>query len=115
MRIVSNREFLIQYSHNFLSNIDLSKLEFKSPADLGKIFYNLKDISSMNFNVITIINMSVQPKGRSFTANAGTQAAVLPKAGIPPQTKEPRLQLYQGFNRCESFPFLSAPHSLFSI
>ena len=29
--------------------------------------------------------------------------------------QEPRLQFYQGLNRCGSFPFLSAPHSLFSI
>ena len=28
---------------------------------------------------------------------------------------EPRLQFYQGLNRCGSFPLLSAPHSIFSI
>ena len=38
-----------------------------------------------------------------------------PKAGIPLQTQEPRLQVLLGMNRCGSFPFLSAPHSLFSI
>ena len=31
------------------------------------------------------------------------------------QTQEPRLQFYQGLNRCGSFPLLSAAHSLFSI
>ena len=30
---------------------------------------------------------SVLPKGRSLTASAGTKAAVLPKAGLPPQTQ----------------------------
>ena len=40
--------------------------------------------------------MSVLPKGRSFNASAGTKAAVLPKAGIPPQTQETRLQFNQG-------------------
>ena len=39
---------------------------------------------------------SVLPKGRSFTASEGTKSAVLPKAGVPPQTQEPRLQFYQG-------------------
>ena len=43
-----------------------------------------------------IIIISVLPKGRSFTASAGTKVTVLPKAGLPPQTKEPRLQFYQG-------------------
>ena len=66
-------------------------------------------------NRLIIIIMSVLPKGRSFTASAGTQAAALPKAGFPPQTQEPGLQFYQGFNRCGSFPLLSALHSLFSI
>ena len=37
------------------------------------------------------IIMSVLPKGKSLTASAGTYAAVLPKAGLPPQTQEPRL------------------------
>ena len=37
---------------------------------------------------------SILPKGRSFTANSGTKAAVLPKAGLPPQTQESRLQFY---------------------
>ena len=55
------------------------------------------------------------PRGRSFTASAATKAAVLPKACLPLQTQEPRLQLYQGLNRCSSFLLLSAPHSLFSI
>ena len=53
-------------------------------------------------------HQSVLPKGRSFTASAAT-AAVLPKAGLPPQTLEPRLQFYHGLNNCGSFPLLSAP------
>ena len=53
--------------------------------------------------------------GRSFTASAGMKVAVLPKVGLPLQTQETRLQFYQGLNRSDSFPLLSAPHSLFSI
>ena len=60
---------------------------------------------------------------RVFCPRAGlplqTRAAWLqfcPKAGLPPQTQEPRLQFYYGWmNRCGSFPFLCASHSLFSI
>ena len=58
---------------------------------------------------------NVLPKGRSFTASAGAQGAVLRNAGLPPQAQEPRLQFYQELNRCGSFPLLSASHSLFSI
>ena len=41
-----------------------------------------------------IQHQSVLPKGRSFTASAGTKTAVLPKADIPPQTQEARFQFY---------------------
>ena len=34
-------------------------------------------------------HQSVLPKGMS-TANSGTYSEVLPKAGLPPQTQEPR-------------------------
>ena len=72
-------------------------------------------VKALSLNIIIII-ISVLSKGRSFTAK--TQAPRLqlcPKAGLPPQTQEPRLQFYQGLNRCGSVPLLSAPHSLFSI
>ena len=39
-----------------------------------------------------LYHQSVVSKGRSFTASPGTRIAVLPKAGLPPQTQEPRLQ-----------------------
>ena len=71
--------------------------------------------SNFIIRIISSSLSSVLPKGRSFTASAGTWSAVLPKAVLPPQTQEPRLQFYQGLNRCDSFPLLSAPHSLFSI
>ena len=41
------------------------------------------------------------PKGRSFTANSDTKAAV------PAQTQEPRFTVSLGMNRCDSFPLLS--------
>ena len=37
-------------------------------------------------------HQSVLPQSRSFTGSAGTQADVLPKAGLPPQTKAAVLQ-----------------------
>ena len=56
-------------------------------------------------------HQSVLPKCRSFTASAGTKAAV-PKAGLPPQIQEPRLQFYQKWigevaSRCFQHPTLS--------
>ena len=52
------------------------------------------------------------PKGRSCTACAWIKVAVLPKAGLPLQTQEPRLQFYQGWigvvaSRCFQHPTLS--------
>ena len=46
------------------------------------------DMSKLKYLIIHQ-HQSVLPKGRSFTANLGTKAAVLPKAGLPPQTQEP--------------------------
>ena len=45
-------------------------------------------------------------------ASTVTKAAVLPKAGLPPQTQEPKLQFYQGrigavVSRCFPHPTLS--------
>ena len=60
-------------------------------------------------------HQSVLTNGRPFTASEGSQAAVLSKAGLPPQTQDRRLQFYQELNRCGSFPLFSAPQSLFSI
>ena len=37
---------------------------------------------------------SLLSKGWTFTAISGTKIAVLPKAGLPPQTEESRLQFY---------------------
>ena len=36
-------------------------------------------------------------------------------AGLPPQTQEPRLQLYQGLNRCDSLPLLSTLYYYYII
>ena len=67
----------------------------------------------MNYLKIILSNrQSVMPKGRAFTVSTGTWAAVLPKAGLPLQAQEPRLQFYQGLNRRGNFPLLSASHCL---
>ena len=85
---------------------------------LIKIVHFCVYIYEHKFNLCLILyhhHQSVLPKDRSYTASAGTYTAVLPKADLPLQTQEPRLQFYQGLNRCGSFPLLSASHSLFSI
>ena len=57
--------------------------------------YYYKFISNSNKEFLYVLGLlihhhqSVLPKGRSFTASAGTKAAVL-----PPQTQEPGLQFY---------------------
>ena len=38
-----------------------------------------------------------------------------PRVGLPPQTQEPRLQLYQGLNRCDSLTFLSTLYYYYII
>ena len=48
---------------------------------------------------------------QSLTERSGTKVAVLPNAGLPPQTQEPRLQFYQGWigavaSHCFSYPTL---------
>ena len=60
-------------------------------------------------------HQSVLPKGRSFTANSGTKAAVLPKGRSSTANSGTKVAVLLGMNRCDSFPLLSAPHSLFSI
>ena len=55
-------------------------------------------ISAIPFFLLILYHhhhQSVLLKSRSFTASAGTKAAVLSKTGLPPQTQEPRLQFYQ--------------------
>ena len=92
-------------------------VEVKDVRDKALKIYLLlrKTMLQDKIKLILSYHHHVLPKGRSFTSSAGTYAAVLLKAGLPPQTEEPRLQFYQGLNRCGSFPLLSAPHSLFSI
>ena len=97
-----------------LALIFVFDLSTKSPQQPLEVC-NTYSETTLYIYIYIIIIMSVQPKGRSFTASGETYAAVLPKAGLPPLTQEPRLQLYQGFNMCGSFSLLSAPHSLFSI
>ena len=75
--------------------------------------YSIRPGDCCQLNLATFFNIyhqSILPKPRSFTASEGAKAAVLPKAGLPPQTQEPRLQFYQGWigsvaSRC--FPQLS--------
>ena len=62
-----------------------------------------------------LIIIGILPKGRSFTANSGTKAAVLLKARSSTANSGTRAAVLLGMDRCGSLPLLSAPHSLFSI
>ena len=60
-------------------------------------------------------NQSVLHKGRFFTANSGTKAAVLPKGRSSSTNSGTKVAVLLEMNRCCSSLLLSAPHSLFSI
>ena len=60
-------------------------------------------------------HQSVLPKGRSFSANSGTKAAVPPKGRSITANSETLVAVLLGMNGCRSFPLLSVLHSLFSI
>ena len=89
--------------------------EIKRRINMGNAFYySLEKISSQLLSNKLIVNtyhhhyQTVLPKRRFFIANAGTLAAVLPKAGLPLQTRGPRFAVLLEMNRCGSFPLLSA-------
>ena len=65
--------------------------------------------------IIIIITIIVLPKGRYFTANSGTKAAVLLKVRSSTANSQSKVAVLLRMNRCGSFPLLSALHSLFSI
>ena len=60
-------------------------------------------------------HQSVPPKGRCFTANSGTKAAVLLKGRSSTVNSGTKFIVLVGMNRCGSFPLLSVPYSLFSV
>ena len=60
-------------------------------------------------------HQSILPKGRSFTANAGTKFAVLSKGRSSTANSGTKVAVLLGINRCGGFPLLSALHSLFSF
>ena len=55
--------------------------------------------------------ISILAKGRSFTANAGTKAAILPKGRFSIENSGTQVAVLLGMNRFGSFPLLSASHS----
>ena len=56
----------------------------------------------------------ILPKDKSFTANLETKAAVLPIGRSSTVNSGTKVAVLLGTNRCGSFLFFSAPHSLFS-
>ena len=58
--------------------------------------------------------MSILPKGRSFTANSGTKAAVLFKVRSSTANSGTQAAVLLGMDRCGSFSLLSALHTHFS-
>ena len=67
------------------------------------------------FNITYRHHQSVLPKGRSFTANAGTKVAILSKGRSSTVNSGTKITVLIEINGCGSFPLLPAPHSLFSI
>ena len=90
-----------------LKNFMLEAYGFKIPPALSEkkmLQYALLNVKACQSDWH---HQSVLPKGRSFTASAGTKAASLPL-----QTQEPRQQFYQGWigavaSHCFSHPILS--------
>ena len=68
-----------------------------------------------NFDVYHHHHQSILPKGRSFTSNSGTKAAVLFKGRSSTANWGTQAAVLLEMDRCGSFPLLSAPQSLFSI
>ena len=60
-------------------------------------------------------HQSILPKGRSFTTNSGTKAAVLFKGRSSTANSGTQVAVLLGMYRYGSFSLLSAPHSLFRI
>ena len=52
----------------------------------GSIIFWIRDATLSSYQQHHHHHQNVLPKSRSFTANAGTKAVYLPKAGLPPQT-----------------------------
>ena len=83
-------------------------LHRNSPQGLNiistRVFDQIRDPEipiTLRHHIYTVYHhhyQSVLPKGRSFTASAGTKVVFLPKAGLLSQTQEPRLHFYQGLN-----------------
>ena len=65
--------------------------------------------------VVILYHQSVLSKGRYFTANSGTKAAVPPKCRSFTANSGTKVAVLLGLNRCGSFPVFSTPHSLCSI
>ena len=59
--------------------------------------------------------MSVLPKGRYFTANAGSKVAVTSEGRSSTGNSGSKVAVLLGINRCGSLALLSTPYSLFSI
>ena len=91
-----------------------------------QLLWHHNDVTSVSLNTTTVktiyrtltscmmYHQSVLPKGRSFTA-LRTNAAVLPKGRSSTANSGTKVAILLLMNRCDSFPLLSAPHSLFAI
>ena len=64
---------------------------------------------------VNVHHQSILPKGRSFTANSGTKAAVLLKGRSSTANSGTQAAVLLGMDTYSSFLLLSAPTLLFSI
>ena len=97
--------------------IGLCKVDKEAAGSLVKegdkhwwtILITLTDSTCKNHHYLVL------PRSRCFTANSVTMAAVLPKGRSSTANSGTKVAVLLGMNRCNSFPLLYAPHSLFSI
>ena len=83
------------------------------PSSSKIIFIHLwtavvSDLTCSTWSSLNKKYQRVLPKLRSFTANAGTKAAVLHKGRSSTANSETKVAVLLGMNRCGSFPLLSA-------
>ena len=65
-------------------------------------------VQGQSFTANSGTDAAVLPRGRSFTANSGTNAAVLPKGRSSTTNSGTKVAVLIWMNRCGSFLLLSA-------
>ena len=108
MRSVDLANWALRTSPKFTTGVKYQYRQGFLPDQRSEIPINLRPH-------IYIYHQSILPKGRSFTVKAETKVAVMSKGKSSTANSGTKAAVLLGMNRYDSFPLLSAPHSLFSI